>query len=523
MSSFFYNQQNRIMKIRSNILKLCLFATGLSGIVAEYILSTLATYFLGNSVLQWTMIVSIMLFSMGVGSRLSKYFETNLLHKFIIIEFTLSILTALVSVITYFIAGISMYTGFVIYTMSIIIGVLIGMEIPLVVRLNEEFEILKINISTVLEKDYYGSLVGGIFFAFFGLPILGLTYTPFVLGFINFSVAIVLVAMLWNILTKPVQKRLSISAITVLLFWTSGILLAKPIVDLGEEVRYKDRVIYSKQTKYQKIVLTQYQSDYWLYINGNQQLSTIDEAMYHEPLVQPAMKLHPYPAEILILGGGDGCAAREVLKYKSVNNLTLVDLDPVMTDLGSNHPILTELNKNALHNNKVHIINQDAYTWLEKTIGFFDIIIIDLPDPKTIELGRLYSFEFYKLCERHLRPNGLIVTQAGSPYYASKAFRCIKKSMEAAGLNCIPLHNQVITLGEWGWIIGSKEIDSLSLKQGLQQLSFDDIQTKWVNKDAMKLMTSFGKDTFDPGEVEINTIHHPVLFKYYKNGAWDLY
>lgn len=518
MSGFFYK-----VKIRSKILKLSLFATGLSGIVAEYILSTLATYFLGNSVVQWTMIVSIMLFSMGMGSRISKYFEKDLITKFILIEFTLSILVALVSVFTYSIAGFSLYTGIVIYSLSIVIGILIGMEIPLVVRLNNEFEILKINISSVLEKDYYGSLAGGIFFAFFGLPILGLTYTPFVLGFINFSVALALLAMLWKILSKSTKNRLSLSALTVFLLWTAGILLAKPIVDLGEEIRYKDRIIYANQTRYQKIVLTKYQGDYWLYINGNQQLSTVDEEMYHEPLVLPVMSLHPYPAEILILGGGDGCAAREVLKYESVKKITLVDLDPVMTALAVDHPVLSELNRHALENEKVDIVNEDAYTWLENTTGYFDIIIIDLPDPKTIELGRLYSFEFYKLCERHLRPNGYIITQAGSPYYAASAFRCIKKSMEAAGFNCIPLHNQVITLGEWGWIIGSKESGEKELKEQLQELTFNDIRTRWVNQEAMKLMTSFGKDIFEPGEVEINTIHHPVLFKYYMHGDWDLY
>ena len=511
------------VKIRSNILKLSLFATGLSGIVAEYILSTLATYFLGNAVIQWTMIVSIMLFSMGLGSRISKYFEKDLLTKFILIEFTLSILVALVSVFTYFIAGFSLFTGIVIYTMSIIIGLLIGMEIPLVVRLNDEFEILKINISSVLEKDYYGSLAGGIFFAFFGLPVLGLTYTPFVLGLINFSVALILLIMLWSMLPGSTKSRLSFSAAMVLIFWTAGIILAKPIVNLGEEVRYKDRIIYEKQSPYQKIILTQYLGDYWLYINGNQQLSTVDEEMYHEPLVLPVMSLHPYPADVLILGGGDGCAAREVLKYPDVENIRLVDLDPVMTDLAANHPVLSQLNRHALENEKVEVINQDAYTWLEKTTGYFDIIIIDLPDPKTVELGRLYSFEFYKLCDRHIRPNGLIVTQAGSPYYASKAFRCIKKSMEAAGFNCVPLHNQVITLGEWGWIIGSKQFDQSKLKIKLQDLSFEDVPTRWVNQEAMTLMTSFGKNVFEPGEVKINTIHQPVLFKYYMNGDWDLY
>ncbi|MEM8567818.1 MAG: spermidine synthase, partial [Bacteroidota bacterium] len=162
------------MKLRSNILKLALFATGLSGIVAEYILSTLATYFLGDSVFQWTMIVSIMLFSMGLGSRISKSIKSSLLEKFITIEFTLSVLSAFVSVITYSASAYYGYVGFVIYGLSIIIGLLIGMEIPIVIRLNDEFEDLRVNVSTVMEKDYYGSLLGGVFFAFVGLPYLGL-------------------------------------------------------------------------------------------------------------------------------------------------------------------------------------------------------------------------------------------------------------------------------------------------------------------------------------------------------------
>jgi len=165
------------LRLKSNILKLALFATGLSGIVAEYILATLATYFLGDSVFQWTMIISVMLFSMGLGSRLSKYFTSDLLKKFIIIEFSLSLLTSFSSLLVYTAAAYTIYKGLIIYGLSIIIGLLIGMEIPLVVRLNYEFQKLKVNIASVLENDYYGSLIGGMFFAFIGLPYLGLTNT----------------------------------------------------------------------------------------------------------------------------------------------------------------------------------------------------------------------------------------------------------------------------------------------------------------------------------------------------------
>lgn len=513
------------MKLRSNILKLCLFATGLSGIVAEYVLSTLATYFLGNSVLQWTMIVSIMLFSMGVGARITKIMNGNLLEKFIWIEIALSILASFVSLLTYITATYTLYTGVAIYSLCVIIGLLIGMEIPLVIRINASFESLKINVSSMMENDYYGSLLGGVFFAFVGLPFLGLTYTPFVLGFVNYSVAIVLLFVLWKDLGQQTKTRLGISNSVVFILLITGLLSANSVIAHGEEMRYKDRVIFSKQTKYQKLVITQSNSDYWLFINGNQQLSTVDEIMYHEPLVHPLLNLYPNPSDVLILGGGDGCAAREILKYHEIQNITLVDLDPDMTKLAIEHPILSEINQYALEHEKVTIINQDGFAYLEKEKKYYDVIIIDLPDPKTIELGRLYSFEFYKLCYKALKPNGLIVTQAGSPYFAARAFNCIDQTMAEAGFSTVPIHNQVITLGEWGWMLGSKSLSKEQFKNSLINLDFEGIPTKWINQEAMTLMTSFGKDfTIEPNDsIEINTIHNPVLFKYYLNGEWDLY
>ncbi|MDN5200118.1 polyamine aminopropyltransferase [Fulvivirgaceae bacterium BMA10] len=512
-------------KIRSNILKIALFATGLSGIVAEYILSTLATYFLGNSVFQWTMIVSIMLFSMGLGSRISKYFERNLLQKFITIEFFLSILAAYVSLLTYTTSAFGIYTGLVIYGLSIIIGLLIGMEIPLVIRLNDAFEELRINVSSILEKDYYGSLLGGVFFAFVGLPYLGLTYTPFILGTINFLVALLLFFMLWKHIETNVKRKFTAFACAITLALLGGVIVSKPLISFGEERRYTDRVVYTEQSKYQKIVLTRNKNDYWLFINGNQQLSTVDEEMYHEPLVLPLMSLHRYPKNILVLGGGDGCAVREILKYPSVEEVVLVDLDPAMTDLGKTHPVLLELNEGVLNDSLVQVINEDAFSFMERSKQYFDVIIIDLPDPKTVELGRLYSFEFYKLCYKQLRPDGLIITQATSPYYASRAFKCIEISMQEAGFSTVPMHNQVLTLGEWGWIAGSKALSAEAFKRALQSLHFDEIETKWLNHDAMTLMTSFGKDVFlDAGtEVEVNKIHNPVLYQYYRKGKWELY
>jgi spermidine synthase len=513
------------MNIKSNILRIAIFATGLSGIVAEYILSTLATYFLGDSVLQWTMIMSVMLFSMGLGSRISKGIQNHLLEKFIFIEFALSLLVAFSSLIAYTVAAWSAYTGIVIYGLSILIGLMIGMEIPLVVRLNQEFQTLRVNISSVLENDYYGSLAGGVFFAFVGLPYLGLSYTPIVLGLVNFAVAVGLFIVLWQKLEVRLKTRIVSLAGVVGVILIAGFFVAKPIIQFGEQKKYKDKIVYSEQSKYQKIVITQWKDKFWLFINGNQQLSSFDEEMYHEPLVHPALSLTKTPHNILVLGGGDGCALREILKYPDVKKITLVDLDPAMTNLGKNHPILTEMNQNAFSNSKVEVINTDGYNYIENTDEIFDVILIDLPDPKTIEIGRLYSYEFYSKCYRHLRKYGVIVTQAGSPYFAPKAFACIDKSIEKAGFSTIPLHNQVITLGEWGWVLGAKNISKENLKKELIDLQFSSIETKWINNEAMSLITSFGKNYFktDSSTIEVNEIHNPVLYKYYLNGTWDIY
>ena len=517
--------KNVTNQFKSKILKIALFATGLAGIVAEYVLSTLATYFLGDSVFQWTMIVSIMLFSMGLGSRISKSFTNNLLQKFIYVEFTLSILSAFAALLAYTAAAYTAYTGLLIYSFSISIGLLIGLEIPLVIRLNQDFEELKINISSVMEKDYYGSLLGGVFFAFIGLPYLGLTYTPFVLGITNFLVALLLLAVLWPAIVLEARGKLISLSFAVGLFLLAGLIFAKPIILHGEQRRYKDKVIYEEQSRYQRIVITQWKNDYWLFINGNQQLSSLDEEMYHEPLVHPAMSLLPQPKSVLVLGGGDGCAVREILKYPEVEHITLVDLDPAMTHLGKEHPVLLQMNEGSLNSAKVEIINDDAFHFLENTRQYYDVVIIDLPDPKSVELGRLYSMEFYKLASRQMRPNGVLITQAGSPYFATKAFHCIDKSMEAAGFETQALHNQVLTLGEWGWVLGVKTEREIELKKRLQALTYDDLETQWINQEAMMLITSFGKDFFlNSGDsIRINTIHDPVLYRYYLDGNWDIY
>ncbi len=516
-----------MLKDKAFILKLALFATGLSGIVAEYILATLASYFLGDSIVQWALIISLMLFFMGLGSRITKYVRTNIFQIFIFTEFTLSLFVSYSALLAYSTAAFSVYAGVLIYLMAMITGMLIGMELPLAVRLNESFEELRVNISSILEKDYYGSLLGGLFFAFVGLPYLGLTYTPFLLGLVNLAVAIAMLNFFPTILKRSSRLKLNLVAASVLLIIVFGIFNAKSIIFFGEQNKYKDKIIYSEQSKYQKIVITEWRDDHWLYLNGNLQLSTYDEALYHEVLVHPAVALSKTPNNVLILGGGDGCAAREVLKYPRVNAITLVDLDPAMTDLAKSHPVLLDANDSSLFHPKLHIINQDAYKYLEDSDRFYDLIIVDLPDPRTVELARLYSLEFYTLCRRNLRPNGIMITQAGSPYYAAESFRSILKTIEAADFSAIPLHNQILTMGEWGWVlaVNNPDLTDQTIINALRKHDFSNAETRWLNDEAINMITSFGKDFFiNPNDsIKINKVHDPVLYRYFLKGSWDLY
>ena len=433
----------------SFILKICVFATGCAAMVTEYTLATLASYLLGDSIRQWTIVISLMLFSMGLGSRYSRKFEAQLLDRFVLIEFGLSFLCTFSAMFCFWISAYTMNFGLVIYAVACMIGFLTGLEIPLITRINQSFESLRENISSVMEFDYYGGLLGGALFAFVLLPFLGLTYTPVLIGSFNLLVASLILWYFPDRLTRP--RILNAQFVALFLVSVLAFAVAKPIILYGEQHKYKDKIIYQEQTRYQKIVVTQWKDDYWLFINGSTQFSTYDEERYHEPLVHPLMGLIKERKDILLLGGGDGLAAREILKYPDLENLTLVDLDPAMTRLARQDKVFLGINQGSLNDPRVRVVNQDAYQFIKNSGDLYDAVIIDLPDPKSVSLSLLYSLGFYKMVEKHLKPFGAMVTQSTSPLYSPEAFLCIKKTMEAAGFSTVPYQNSVPSMGQWGW------------------------------------------------------------------------
>ena len=508
----------------SFILKICVFATGCAAMVTEYTLATLASYLLGDSIRQWTIVISLMLFSMGLGSRYSRKFEAQLLDRFVLIEFGLSFLCTFSAMFCFWISAYTMNFGLVIYAVACMIGFLTGLEIPLITRINQSFESLRENISSVMEFDYYGALLGGALFAFVLLPFLGLTYTPVLIGSFNLLVASLILWYFPDRLTRP--RILNAQFIALFLVSVLAFAVAKPIILYGEQHKYKDKIIYQEQTRYQKIVVTQWKEDYWLFINGSTQFSTYDEERYHEPLVHPLMGLIKERKDILLLGGGDGLAAREILKYPDVENLTLVDLDPAMTRLARQDTIFLSINQGSLNDPRVRVVNQDAYQFIKNSGDLYDAVIIDLPDPKSVSLSLLYSLGFYKMVEKHLKPFGSMVTQSTSPLYSPEAFLCIKKTMEAAGFSTVPYQNSVPSMGQWGWVIGVRHeaMPAQRLKQELLTLEFADIETRFFNRDAMISMAHFGKGLFEKeAQIEPNTQFDHNILKYYRQGNWDVY
>ena len=512
--------------MHSPVLKACIFATGLAGIVAEYVMATLASYMLGDAVLQWSLTVSLMLFAMGVGSRLSRFIQGSVIDAFVAVELLLSVACAVSASLAYFLFAWTTNLTPIIYGTTFVIGLLIGVEIPLATRLNEVFDELRVNISSVLEHDYYGALLGGVLFAFVALPFLGLAYTPIALGSINLAVAGLL--FFWHRRVFMWRRALGLSFVAVSVFLIGLVWLVEPIVLFGEQRQYRDQVIHQEQTRYQRIVMTRSREHHWLYLDGHLQFSSYDEDRYHEPLVHPAMLASSARRHVLILGGGDGLALREVLRHQEVMDVTLVDIDPAMIALGSSHEVLVDLNKGAFRDPRVMVDTRDAYSYLRGADGrFWDVIVVDLPDPRTIDLARLYGLEFYRLVRRHLSPGGVVVTQATSPFFTRRAFLSVEATMTAADFITVRYHNHVPTMGEWGWVLGMRgregevAVSGDRLRDRLTRLNFESLETRFLNSDAMLSMLHFGKG-FE-GAVEVSDQTNFAVFYYYREGDWDVY
>ncbi|RYF26567.1 MAG: spermidine synthase, partial [Comamonadaceae bacterium] len=404
------------------------------------------------------------------------------------------------------------------YGMVFAVGTLVGLEIPLVMRILKRNAVLKDLVSQVLTFDYLGALAVSMAFPLLLVPHLGLIRTGLLFGVMNAAVA---VWALWLFRHELRRFRAHVFACAAVLgVLLAGLVGAEHITRFAEDKFYQDRIVMSSVSPYQRIVVTHGKAGHRLYLNGNLQFAERDEYRYHEALVHPAMAAHGAPRTVAVLGGGDGMAVREILKYPSVESVTLVELDPAMTQLFSQNPTLTQLNGNALNDPRVHIVNADAFGWLQEgsasgppagsepraagsvgatdmsaagppqgarapsggsepraagSVGatHFDVIVVDFPDPTNFNIGKLYTNSFYALLEQRLAASGYAVVQTTSPLVARQSFWTVVQTIESVGLRTAPYHAHVPSFGEWGFVIASRRPWRLptELPAGLRFLS----------------------------------------------------
>jgi spermidine synthase len=248
----------------------------------------------------------------------------------------------------------------------------------------------------------------------------------------------------------------AVATFAVIVLLAASMFGADRLTTWAEDRFYGDNVIVRESSDYQRVVVTAGPSGVRLFLNGNLQFHSRDEYRYHETLVHPAMLSHGAPKRVLVLGGGDGMAVREVLKHPGVEQVTLVELDPHMTRLFKDKPMLAALNGNALSSPKLTTINADAFTWLDTNREVFDVIVIDFPDPTNFSIGKLYSTTFYRLVDQHLAAGGFAVVQTTSPLIARRSFWTVVTTIEDVGLTATPYHAHVPSFGEWGFVMAGR-------------------------------------------------------------------
>ncbi|MGD9160188.1 MAG: polyamine aminopropyltransferase [Desulfobacteraceae bacterium] len=548
------------------IFAVCMFCTGASGYVCEVLLSTVSSYILGNTVVQFSVVVGLMMVAMGLSQLVQVLIgKERLVEKYIAVELILSLLCGFTPLIVYCaFAFVGPHFKLIQISLACSIGFLIGFEIPIVLRINEKYaDSLPVNISRTVTWDYIGVAFGlGLWYFLLKKNVL-ITEISFIVGAINLFVA--LFALFFFIrygLLKNKYLWFFLSGLTIA-GMVAGLVYNRDISFLAKQRLYEDKIIVDEQTLYQNIVVTHREDidDYRLYCNGQLQASSSDEIRYHEPLVHPVMSLVPWAGKkVLVLGGGDGMALRELLKYNDLKSITLVELDPEMISLFTDNPVLSKLNDHAFSDPRVNILKAgavsagnitpvymdsdkldkkgepvpevsaysrimtiDADIYIGAVTEKYDVVIIDFPDPGSVELAKLYSQEFYLKLKRVMSENGMFVIQATSPYHAKEAFLGINRTIKSAGFNTLPYRNNVPSFGDWGWILAWKDhIPEKVIINKIETMEFN-VETDYLTADQAKtFFKNWGKGELESKYKWINSYMNPALLWAYLDECWKI-
>lgn len=553
-----------------------LICSGLCCIVDEYILAQLSSNILGNPAQQWPIVIGLMLLATGVGAWIAQFVkEHNTLRAFIIIELTLSFLggfSPLLIMISYSYAFL--HFKLIFYGVSFLIGLLIGFEQPLIATINKKFVGFRSNISMTISLDVLGAAIGTFIWIKFLVGKVEIYHAAFMVTLLNLSVAL----LTYLFLSRNSEEKetggkwMGLLIVLVSVLGLTGMYFSGSIADVAEQQLYTGQIIHKESTPYQRVVLTKNakNDDVLLFLNGALQFSSRDEYRYHENLVHPAMTMRLMKGgmdaklNVLVLGGGDGMAVREIKKYQQVEHITLVDLDPAVVDIAKTNEDFIALNDSSLWDStvdfyplkqkstkkkeavkmfmdekddqgnnllytidSVEVLHADAYKFVEdmvKDTVRYDLIFIDFPDPRNESLGKLYSKYFFSRTEMLLKENGFMAIQSSSPVHAHKSYVCVGKTLTAAGYNVAPYHDNVPSFREWGWYLASKSSDRLNMTRLNERMyTMDDffVETRYLTPKKHFANTIFGKDVLEnTDDIMVSTLTNPVVYHYYVEYAW---
>lgn len=495
------------------LLLIAVFIIATCGLIYELVAGTLASYLLGDSIAQFSFIIGIYLFSMGVGSYLSKFCTNNLLRWFVQIELLVGLVGGFSAASLYLLFPVVASFKPVLYAFVFLTGTLVGLEIPLLIRILKDKLAFEDLVSRVFTFDYIGALLASLIFPIVLIPQLGLIRTALFFGILNCLVGLYLTYKFKNDITG--FKKLYLFATLILFAETGTFLASEKILSYSETLAFNDHIVYTTSSPYQRIVITKNKKDLRLFLNNNLQFSSADEYRYHEALVHPAILASNKPRKVLVMGGGDGLAVREILKYPFVEQVTLVDLDPAMTRLFKNQDILSQLNNHSFSNPKVKIVNADAFIWLRQNTELYDCVIIDFPDPSSFPVGKLYTNTFYRLLRQSLSPQAAVVIQSTSPLVAPKSYWCVDKTLRACEFSTVPYHNYVPSFGEWGYILALQ-------KPYYKVPDTIPVPVRYISPKVMEQMLFFPADMKTSDSLEVNKLNNQILVNYFE-AEWGKY
>ena len=450
-------------------LLLAVFVAAISGIVNELLLGTAASFLLGDSIREWSLTIGTFLAAMGAGSFASRWVRGALLRALLGTELVAALLGGFGPLV--FFGAYALNEDLATPTFYLVVagvGFVVGLEVPLLTRALHDYGGLRETLASVFGLDYGGALVASLAYPFVLYPALGVVRTAMVAGLFNLSGALLILYAFSRREGRLHRAGLASVLVTLALVLGGLAVSASLTQEIDRRLFAPEELVYVERTHYQHLALTRGRGgETRLYLNGHLQFASHDEARYHEALVHVPWAIRTLQASqdegvdstglrVLVLGGGDGLATRELLTHDPAA-LTLVDLDPAVTELAQTHPLLRQLNQDAFADPRVEIVHDDALQWLRRASpASVDLIVVDLPDPSTPALARLYSVQFDRLLRRALAPGGVGVVQAGSPWFARDAYWSIEASLRAAGLETLPYHLHIPSFGEWGFVAFSR-------------------------------------------------------------------